>query len=103
MLSQPEVYRTVDSDEVEYLPFGMGRRADYNIHGNPHSILGNLNLVFMQIGRGRIQTRVGDCWLWSSSTDRQNGSFKKRMAMQKLAKIPESRAGGSVLSKFVFS
>lgn len=103
MLSQPEVYRTVDSDEVEYLPFGMGRLADYNIHGNPHSILGNLNLVFMQIGRGRIQTRVGDCWLWSSSTDRQNGSFKKRMAMQKLAKIPESRAGGSVLSKFVFS
>ncbi len=103
LLSQPEVYRTVDSEAVEYRIFGMGKLAGYNIHEKPESILRNLNQVFVQIGRGRIQSRMGEIWLWSSFTKRQNGSFKKRMAMQKLAKIPVSRAGTRVSAKFVFS
>ena len=103
MLSRPEVYRTVDSKAVEYLPFGLGKLAIYNIYEDPASILRSLNLVFMQIGRGRIQVREGDCWLWSSHTSLQNSQFKKRMAMQKLAKIPAGHDDGYILSKFVFS
>lgn len=103
MLSEPEVYQAVDSKDVEYLPFGMGKLAKYSIYKSPAAILRNLNLVFMQIGRERIYVRVGDCWIWASHTSLQNSSFKKRMAMQKLAKIPACRAKGSVLEKFVFS
>lgn len=103
MLSQPEVYQTVDSEDVKYFPFGMGTLASYNIHESPASIMRNLNLVFMQIGRERIQVRVGDCWLWSSHTNRHNGRFKTRMAMQKLAKIPARYEETYILDKFVFS
>ena len=103
MLSQPEVYQTVDCEDVAYFPFGMGKLASYNIHESPASIMRNLNLVFMQIGRGRIQVRVGDCWLWSSHTNRHNGLFKTRMAMQKLAKIPVRNGNGYLMDKFVFS
>lgn len=88
MLSQPEEYWKMDSKDVEYLPFGMGKLASYNIHESPASILRSLNLVFMQIGRERIRVRMGDRWLWSSHTSRQNSQFKKWMAMQELAKIP---------------
>ena len=91
LLSQPEVYRTVDSKDVEYLPFGLGKLASYNIHESPASILGILNLAFMQIGRERIQIRMGEHWLWSSHTGSRSGQFGKHMAMQKLAKIPASR------------
>ena len=103
LLSQPDVYWMADSKDVKHLPFGMGKMASYNIHENPASILDILNLVFMQIGRGRIEVRMGDRLLWSSHTSLQNGQFKKHMAMQKLAKIPASRIGDHILSKFVFS
>ncbi len=103
MLSQPEVYQTVDSGDVEYFPFGMGKLASYSIHESPTSIMRNLNLVFMQIGRERIKVRVGDCWLWSSHTNRHNGRFKTRIAMQKLAKIPARYGETYILDKFVFS
>lgn len=103
MLSQPEVYQTVDSEDVAYFPFGMGKLASYSIHESPASIMQNLNLVFMQIGRERIKVRVGDCWLWSSHTNRHNGWFKTRMAMQKLAKIPARYGSKYILDKFVFS
>ncbi|MDE7272730.1 MAG: hypothetical protein K2N95_06650, partial [Lachnospiraceae bacterium] len=103
MLSQPEVYMTVDSERVAYLPFGMGMLATYCIHESPDSILRNMNLVFMQIGRGRIEVRLGDCWLWSSHTNLHNGWLKKNMAMQKLAQIPVRHSDGHILAKFVFS
>lgn len=103
MLSKPDIYRTEDSENVEYLPFGMGKLAIYNIHESPATILRNLNLVFMQIGRERIQVRMGNCWLWSSHCGPHNGSFKKRMAMQKLAKIPVRYYDEYILAKFVFS
>lgn len=103
MLSQPEVYQFVDSEDVVHFPFGMGKLASYNIHESPASIMRNLNLVFMQIGRERIKVRVGDCWLWSSHTNGHNGWFKTRMAMQKLAKIPARYGDKYILDKFVFS
>lgn len=103
LLSQPDIYWMADSKDVKHMTFGMGKMASYNIHENPASILNVLNLVFMQIGRGRIQVRLGDRLLWSSHTSLQNGQFKKHMAMQKLAKIPASRIGDHILSKFVFS
>lgn len=101
MLSQPDVYRTVDCKDVIDAPFGMGRLESYVIHDSADSILRNLNLAFTQIDRGRPQVRVGDSWLWSTDTYQQNGHHKKRMAMQKLAGIPACRASDYILGKFV--
>lgn len=103
MLSQPEVYLTVDCKDVEYVTFGMGRMPGYAVHQSPDSVMERLNLAFAQIGRGRPQGREGECWLWSSNTNQYNGRHKKRMAMQKLAGIPDWRAGDYILSKFVLS
>ena len=103
MLSQPEVYQTIDCKDVVYAPFGMGRLASYNIHESAASIFRNLNLAFQQLRWGRPQVREGDCWLWSSDTYQFNSEHKKRMAMQKLAGIPACRASGYILAKFVFS
>ena len=103
MLALPEVYRTVEHDQVEYVPFGMGRLPSYSLHRDPASLLRNLDLVFAQIGRGRPQTRVGDRWLWASHTELQNARHKLLMARQKLGGVPPCRGRSYLMAKFVLS
>lgn len=103
MLALPEVYRTVEHDQVEYVRFGLGKLPSYSVHRDPASILRNLDLVFAQMGRGRPETRVGDRWLWSSHVELHDAKHKLLMARQKLGGIPPCRGRNYILAKFLLS
>lgn len=104
MLSMPEVYRTVRHEQTNFLPFGLGRLPDYCLFRDPAPILGNLNQVFPQIGRGDIQTQVGDRQLWArnlSLGNAHNGFLN--MIKQKVGGFPPERARNYILTKFLVS
>lgn len=103
MLALPEVYRTVEHDEVEYMPFGMGKLPSYSVHRDPASILRNLDLVFAQMGRGRLETRVGDRLLWASHVELHDAKHKLLMAKQKIGGLPPCRGRNYILAKFILS
>ena len=100
MLSKPEVYRVVESDDVVYIPFGMGMLPDYVIHDSPASILRNLDRVFMQIAPGRPQAQGAGGWLWDSNVNRMNGQHKRYMAQQKVGGFPPHRGRNRLAAKF---
>lgn len=103
MLSKPSVYRTVESDDVVYVPFGMGQLPDYVIHETPASILRNLDRVFMQLAQGEPQAQGSGGWLWDSNVSRLNGRHKLLMAQQKLGGISPHRGRNSLNAKFVMN
>lgn len=104
MLSKPEVYRTVDSEDVVQVPFGMGMLPDYSVHETPASILRNLERVFAQLAAGRPQSQAVGGWLWDSHTNRENGRHKLLMAQQKLGGLPPRRGRNHpTRASFVFS
>ena len=89
MLSKPEVYMTVDVKDVVRVPFGMGKLEDYCIHKSPASIMRNLERVFPEMGKDRINS--GGAWLWAGHVNRSNGQHKLYMARQKLGGFPPHR------------
>lgn len=103
MLSKPEVYRVVESDDVVYVPFGMGMLPDYVIHDSPASILQNLDRVFWQLSQGRPQAQGTGGWLWGSNTSQLNGEHKRYMAQQKVAGFPPHRGRNRLAARFVMS
>ncbi len=103
MLSKPEVYRVVESDDVVYVPFGMGTLPDYVIHDSPVSILQNLDRVFWQLSQGRPQAQGAGGWLWDSNTSQLNGQHKRYMAQQKVGGFPPNRGRNRLAARFVMS
>ena len=103
MLSKPEVYRVVESDDVVYVPFGMGTLPDYVIHNSPASILQNLDRVFWQLSQGRPQAQGAGGWLWDSNTNQMNGQHKRYMAQQKVGGFPPHRGRNRLAVRFVMS
>lgn len=103
MLSKPEVYRVVESEDVVYVPFGMGTLPDYVIHDSPASILQNLDRVFWQLAQGRPQAQGAGGWLWDSNTSQMNGEHKRYMAQQKVGGFPPHRGRNRLAAKFVMS
>ncbi len=103
MLSKPEVYRVVESDDVVYVPFGMGTLPDYVIHDSPASILKNLDRVFWQLCQGRPQAQGAGGWLWDSNTSQMNGEHKRHMAQQKVGGFPPHRGRNRLAARFVMN
>lgn len=102
MLSQPEVYQTIDWKDTAYVPFGLGKLPAYCLFRDTGGIFRNLDLVFAQLEQGRPETRFGDRWLWASHTDLHDSKHRKLMAQQKLAGYPPERGRNYILAKFVF-
>ena len=102
MLSKPEVYMTVDVKDVVRVPFGLGKLEDYCLHKSPASIMRNLERVFPEMGKDRINS--GGVWLWASHVNRSNGQHKLYMAQQKLGGFPPHRGRNHpTKTGFVFS
>ena len=99
LLADGEMYRTVDCENIVYLPFGMGKLPEYSIFHSVRDLLRDIGLVLGQMGRGKLESD----WLWSCDVNLQNAKHKLRMAQQKLGGIPPWRGRGYHLAKFVFS
>ena len=101
MVSKPEVYRTVDVDEVEYVPFGMGKLPGYSLFGSAAAILRDLDRVLAQAGRDRIDSEGPSEWLWACHPSLQNAHHKLLMAQQKLGGVPPRRGRNRLEASFV--
>lgn len=103
LLADPEMYRTVDCSEVVYVPFGMGKLAEYSIFHSSQDLLQNIDLVLGQMGWGQLAGGGAGGWLWSCDVNRQDSRHKMLMAQQKLGGVPPLRGQNYHLAKFVFS
>ena len=103
LLADPEIYKTADCNDVVYVPFGMGKLAEYSIFHNVQALLQNIDLVLGQMGWGQIQFGGPGGWLWSCDVSRHDPKHKVLMAQQKLGGVPQTRGRNYYLSKFVLS
>ena len=103
LLADPEMYRTVDCDDVVYEPFGMGKLAEYSIFHSAQDLLRDMDLVLGQMGWGQIQAGGPGGWLWSCDVSRHDPKHKVLMMQQKLGGVPQTRGRNYQLSKFVLS
>lgn len=103
LLADPEIYRTVDCNEVVYVPFGMGKLAEYSVFHSARDLLQDIDLVLGQMGWGQIQFGGPGGWLWSCDVSQHDPKHKVLMAQQKLGGVPQTRGRNYYLSKFVLS
>jgi hypothetical protein len=103
LLADPETYRTVDGDVIRYLPFGMGKLAEYSIFHSAQDLLRDIDQVLGQMGYNQIQDGGPGGWLWSGKVYRQDAKHKVLMMQQKLGGIPALRGRSYHLAKFVLS
>jgi len=101
MVSKPEAYRT--ADEVEYVPFGMGKLPSYSLFDSAAAVLRNLDRVLPQMGKERIDSEGPSDWLWACHPNLQNGKHKLLMAQQKLGGTSSHRGRNSLSVKFVMN
>ena len=103
LLADAEMYRTIDCNDVAYIPFGMGKLAEYSIFHSAHDLLRDIDQVLGQMGYDQIQEGGPGGWLWSGEVYRQDARHKVLMAQQKLGGVPQVRGRNYYLSKFVLS
>ena len=103
MVSRPEVYRTVEADEVDYVPFGMGKLPSYSLFGSATAILRDLDRILAQAGRERIDSEGPGEWLWACHPSLQNAHHKLLMVQQKLGGVPPRRGRNRLEAKFVMN
>ena len=65
LLADAEMYRTIDCNDVVYIPFGMGKLAEYSIFHSAQDLLRDIDLVLGQMGYDQIQEGGQGGWLWS--------------------------------------
>ena len=103
LLADAEMYRTIDCNDVVYIPFGMGKLAEYSIFHSAQDLLRDIDLVLGQMGYDQIQEGGPGGWLWSGEVYRQDAKHKILMMQQKLGGVPQTRGRNYYLSKFVLS
>ena len=103
LLADAEMYRTIDCNDVVYIPFGMGKLAEYSIFHSAQELLRDIDLVLGQMGYDQIQEGGPGGWLWSGEVYRQDAKHKILMMQQKLGGVPQTRGRNYYLSKFVLS
>ena len=55
LLADSEMYQTVDCNDIVYLPFGMGKLAEYSVFHSAHDLLRDIDLVLGQMGYDQLQ------------------------------------------------
>ena len=103
LLADPEMYRTIDCNDVAYIPFGMGKLAEYSVFHSAHDLLRDIDQVLGQMGYDQIQEGGTGGWLWSGVVYRQDAKQKVLMMQQKLGGVPQARGRNYAFSKFVLS
>ena len=103
LLADAEAYKTVDCGDIAYVPFGMGKLAEYSIFHSAHDLLRDMDLVLGQMGWGQLQAGGLGGWLWSCDVSRHDPKHKALMMQQKLGGVPAVRGRNYNLAKFVLS
>ncbi len=102
LLSRPEQYRNLESDQVEYLPFRQSELACYNVHVSFTSIQRRLDEVFRQIVLPQGVDILGS-FLWSYTYRTDHGRHKYNIDKQLLGGFPPERARNRLTAKIYLS
>lgn len=98
VVAMPEVYQTVESDDVIYEPFGFGMLPNYLIHPNTARIAGYLDEILAQTACR--QPCPGGMRLWSPQIYRFEMRQRYRLAKVQFGGYPAEQAQNQILDRF---
>ncbi len=99
LLSDSEMYRTADSSDIVYVPFGMGKLPEYSIFESAAELMEDMGEVLAQMGRGKLEDRGGR--MWACAVSLHDSRQKLLMAQQKMGGVSPVRGRNHLLVKFI--
>jgi len=97
LVSMPEVYAVVDSDQVARVPFGLGMLPNYLVHQNSHYIKSLLGDILGQIACGSPRPRS---MMWSPQIYRFETRQRYRLAMRQFGGYLAEQARNQIMDRF---
>lgn len=97
-VSKPDVYLTVESDDVVYEPFGFGMLPDYLIHSDTDRMAGHLEEILAQTAC--YQPNPQGMRLWSPQIYRFETRQRYRLAKVQFGGYPAEQAQNQILDRF---
>lgn len=97
-VSKPDVYLTVESDNVVYEPFGFGMLPDYLIHPDTDRMARHLEEILAQTARR--QPGPNGMRLWSPQIYRFETRQRYRLAKVQFGGYPAEQARNQILDRF---
>lgn len=97
LVSMPEVYREVQSEDVVRIPFGLGTLLDYLVHQNPLFIREQLEDIFQQIACNRPNPRS---MMWAPQIYRFEMRQRYRLAKRLYGGYPAEQARNQITDRF---
>lgn len=97
LVSMPEVYQVVESEDVVYEPFALGMLPNYLIHPNPDRIMRQLDDIMAQIARKNPAPRN---MMWAPQIYRFEMRQRYRLAKRQFGGYPEEKAQNQIMDRF---
>lgn len=97
LVSMPEVYAVVESDQAAYVPFGLGVLPDYLVHQNLNLIRSLLGDILSQIACSHPRPRA---MMWSPQIYRFEIRQRYRLALRQFGGYSAERARNQMLDRF---
>ena len=97
LVSMPEVYAVVESDEVAYVPFGLGMLPDYLVHQNLRLIRSLLGDILGQIAS--LNPRPASM-MWAPQIYRFETRQRYRLALRQFGGYPPEQARNQLPVRF---
>ena len=97
LVGMPEVYAVVDSDQVVYVPFGLGMLPNYLVHQSSNYIRSLLGDILEQIACPSPNPRG---MMWSPQIYRFETRQRYRLAMRQFGGYPPEQARNQLADRF---
>lgn len=97
LVSMPEVYSEVDSEDVVYVPFGFGMLPNYLIHPNPDRIMQQINEILEQIACTGPHPKS---MMWAPQICRFETKLRYQLAKRQFGGYPEEETENQIMSRF---
>lgn len=97
LVSMPEVYKVVESDQVVHVPFGLGMLPNYLVHQNLHLIRSLLGDILGQIASHDPCPRS---MMWSPQIYRFETRQRYRLALRQFGGYSPEEARNQMLDRF---
>lgn len=97
LVSMPEVYQVVESDDVVYEPFGLGMLPNYLIHSNPGYIMQQMDDIMAQIA---CKDPCPRNMMWSPQIYRFEIRQRYRLAKRQFGGYPAEESQNQIRDRF---
>ena len=97
LVSLPEVYQVVTSEDRVCEPFGLGMLPNYLIHPNPNRIMQQMDEIMSQIAR---KDPYPQSMMWAPQIYRFETRQRYRLAKRQFGGYPAEQAQNQILDRF---